>query len=119
MHSNISTRSLLLALAVLITAVFAYFLFSAFGGGGSAWKGWGENAPALTVEEKAEVLRSLTQTGSTRSPQASVQSAGVTPSEAAERLRTLENVAQSSSDSPAAQQSDADKLKVLRSINSQ
>ena len=43
----------------------------------------------------------------------------MTPAEAAERLRTLESVAQSSSHSPAAQQSDAEKAKILESLRSQ
>ena len=108
MNSNLSTRSLLMALAVLILAACAYYLFF-----GVDWSGGGKNknAPPLTVEEKAEVLHSLSQT--------SAESAAVTPSEAAERQRTLENVAQSSSDSPAAQQSDAEKAKILESLQSQ
>ena len=110
MHSNLSTRSLLAALAVLILTACVYFLFSALNGGG-ARGGMDGNASRLTVEEKAEVLRSLTQTSEGK--------VTVTPSEAAERLRTLENVAQSSSDSPAAKQSDADKAKVLESLQSQ
>ena len=109
MGSHLSNRSLLIALAVLITAACAYLLFSALSGGDA--RGGVGNAPQLTIEEKAAVLRSLTQT--------SAESASVTPSEAVARQRTLENVAQSSSDSPAAEQSDADKLKVLRSLNSQ
>ena len=43
----------------------------------------------------------------------------MTPSEAAARLRTLESVAQSSSDSPAAKQSDAEKAKILELLQSQ
>jgi hypothetical protein len=111
MHSKHSTRSLLLVLAFLIAAVCLYLFFWALTGGSGARGGAGGNASPLTVEEKAEVLHSFTQT--------SEQNTAVTPSEAAERLRTLENVAQSSSDSPAAKQSDADKLKVLRSLQSQ
>jgi hypothetical protein len=116
MDSNLSTRFLLIALAVLILAACAYYFFPP-----SNWSGGGQNknATPLTVEEKAEVLRSLTQTSSTRSPQASVQSAVVSPTEAAERLRTLESVAQSSSDSPAAELSDAEKAKMLESLQSQ
>jgi hypothetical protein len=112
MHSNLSTRSLLLALAVLTLAACAYYFFPA-----SNWSGGGQNknAPPLTVEQKAEILHSLTQTENAGTPAAPT----VTPEEAAARLRTLKNVAQSSSDSPAAQQSDADKLKVLRSLQSQ
>jgi hypothetical protein len=111
MHSKFSTRSLLAALAVLILTACVYLLFSALTGGSSAREGMVGNAPQLTVEEKAAVLRSLTQT--------SDGEATVTPSEAAERLRTLESVAQSSSDSPAAQQSDAEKAKILESLQSQ
>jgi hypothetical protein len=55
MHSSLSTRSLLLALAILIAAACVYFLFSALNGGG-ARGGADGNAPQLTVEEKAEVL---------------------------------------------------------------
>ena len=43
----------------------------------------------------------------------------MTPAEAAARQRTVESVAQSSSDSPAAQLSDTDKLKILRSLHTQ
>ena len=110
MHSKFSTRSLLAALAGLILTACVYFLFSALSGGG-AREGMVGNAPQLTVEEKAEVLRSLTQT--------SEENVAVTPSEAAERQRTLESVAQSSSDSPAAKQSDAEKAKILESLQSQ
>jgi hypothetical protein len=109
MNSHLSTRSLLIALATLILAVCAYFLFSVSSRGGVAWRN--ESAPPMTVEEKAEVLHSLTQT--------SEQNTAVTPSEAVERLRTLENVAQSSGDSPAAQQSDAEKAKILESLQTQ
>ena len=107
MDSKLSTRSLLIALAVLILAACTYYFFPA-----SNWSGGGQNknAPPLTVEQKAEVLHSISQT---------TENAVVTPSEAAARQRTLENVAQSSSDSPAAHQSDTDKLKVLRSLHSQ
>ena len=61
MNSHLSTRSLLIALAVLITAACVYFLFSALSGGGVRG-GTEGNASPLTVEEKAEVLNSVTQT---------------------------------------------------------
>jgi hypothetical protein len=80
-----------------------------FSGGGRS-----KNALPLTVEEKAQVLNSLSQTSEQNG-----ESATVTPSEAAERLRTLESVAQSSSHSPAAQQSAAEKARILESLQSQ
>jgi hypothetical protein len=110
MHSNLSTRFLLVSLAALIAGACVYFLFSALSGGG-ARGGMDGNAPQLTVAEKAAVLNSLSQTGA--------ESASATPSEAAARQRILENVAQSSSDSPAAKQSDAEKAKIPRSLQSQ
>jgi hypothetical protein len=110
MNSHLSTRSLLIALAVLIATACVYFLFSTLSGGG-ARGGMDGNASQLTVEEKAEVLHSLTQP--------SEGNAAVTPSEAAERQRMLESVAQSSSDSPAAKQSAAEKARILESLQSQ
>ena len=97
-----------MALAVLVLAACAYFLFSVQSGGPGVA---GNGAPPLTVEEKAEVLHSLTQKIG--------ENTAVTPAEAAERLRTLENVAQSSGDSPAAQLSEAEKAKILESLQSQ
>jgi hypothetical protein len=108
MNLHLSTRAFLVILVILILAAYAYFLFSIRSGSAGVA---GNGALQLTVEEKAEVLHSLSKM--------SAESAGVTPSEAAERQRTLENIAHSSSDSPAAKQSDAEKAKILESLQSQ
>jgi hypothetical protein len=110
MHSRFSTHSLLIALAAIVLLAGVYFLFSILTGHGVI--GTAENkAPPLTVEEKAAVLNSVSQ--------ASGENAPVTSAEAQARQRVLEDVAQSSSDSPAAKQSDAEKAKILDSLRSQ
>ncbi|MGA7449783.1 MAG: hypothetical protein WBW73_00390 [Rhodoplanes sp.] len=93
-----STRSLLIALAVLILAAGAYYFFPA---SNRSPGGQNNNSPPLTVEQKAAILNSLSLTNPRKTD--------MTPAEAAARQRTVESVAQSSSDSPAAQQGDADK----------
>lgn len=89
--------------------VCIYFLFAVFRGGGALRQ---TGSPAsMSVEEKAAVRDAVAQS--------SGGDTGHTTAEVKARMRTIENVTQSSSTSPAAQQSDADKLNVLNSLSPQ
>ena len=111
MHSKFSTRSLLIVLTALIVAAGVYFLFSVLGGATAG--GQKDTVHRFTVEQKA-ILNTLSKTSDQNWATVSV-----TAEEAAARLHVLENVAQSTSDSPAAKQSDAEKASILRSLEPQ